>query len=163
MTTLPLFRFRDAQCSNIAGKALFSTIQRLHCIVEASFATIHRLHCIVEASFATIHRLHCIVEASFATIHRLQCIGKAFSSTITYNHISKRIDFACILAILPAKEARTAAYLAVMSAKKGLNGGMLERPDARFEPNMGMKRWLCGEDVRAGGVIFIICRYCNLL
>jgi len=50
-----------------------------------------------------------------------------------------------------------------MSAEKGLNGGMLERPDAQFEPNMGMKRWVCGEDVRAGGVIFIICRYCNLL
>ena len=55
------------------------------------------------------------------------------------------------------------AYLAAMSAEKGLNGGMLEWPDARFEPNMGMERWVCGEDVRAGGVIFIICRYCNLL
>ena len=163
MTTLPLFRFRDVRCSNIAGKASFATIHRLQCTVEALFSTIHRLQCAVEALFSTIHCLQCIVEALFATIHRLQCIVEASFATITYNHVGKRIGFAGIPAILPAKEARTGAYLAVMSAAKGLNGGMLERPDARFEPNMGMERWVCGEDVRAGGVIFIICRYCSLL
>ena len=151
------------RCSNIAVEASFATIHRLHCIVEASFSTIHRLQCAVEASFATIHRLHCIVEALFATIHRLHCTVEALFATITCNHVSKRVDFACIPAILLAKEARTVAYLAAMSAEKGLNGGILERPDAQFEPNMGIERWVCGEDVRAGGVIFIICRYCNLL
>ena len=90
MTTLPLFRFRDVRCSNIAVEALFSTIHRLQCTVGASFATIHRLQCAGEASFATIHRLQCIVGASFATIHRLQCIVGASFATITCNQVSKR-------------------------------------------------------------------------
>ena len=139
---------------------------RLYITCSASSKPLLRLYIACIASSKPLLRLYTLAvhrRSLFCDYTRLQCIVEAFFATITCNHVGKRVDFAGILAILSAKEARTVAYLAAMSAEKGLNGGMLEWPDARFKPNMGMERWVCGEDVRAGGVIFIICRYCNLL
>ena len=67
MTTLPLFRFLDVRCSNIVGKALFSTIHAC----SASSKPCFRLYIACSASSKPLLRLYIVCSASSKPLLRL--------------------------------------------------------------------------------------------